>query len=130
MVHVADTVTLVWHLEKHRRLGTQARSVLQEADQGQDTIVLSGATLMEILYLSERLRISVDLTAVKNLLAQSQSYTVAPVSFEVIEATATIDDVPELHDRVIAGTAAWLNISILTNDPDMTASQHVRTIWR
>ena len=32
MVYVADTVTLVWHLEKHRRLGTQARSVLQEAD--------------------------------------------------------------------------------------------------
>jgi len=85
---------------------------------------------MEILYLSERRRISVDLTAVKNLLAQSQSYTVAPVSFEVIEATATIDDVPELHDRVIAGTAAWLDISILTNDPDMTASLHVRTIWR
>lgn len=85
---------------------------------------------MEILYLSERRRISVDLTAVKNLLAQSQSYTVAPVGFEVIEATASINDIPELHDRVIAGTAAWLNIPILTNDPDMTASRHVRTIWR
>lgn len=97
---------------------------------GQQTIVLSGATLMELLYLSERRRISINLTTVKNLLAHSQSYTVAPVSLEVIEATASIDDIPELHDRVIAGTAAWLNIPILTNDPDMTASRYVRTVWQ
>ncbi len=85
---------------------------------------------MEILYLSERRRISVDLTVLKNLLARSQSYSVAPVSFEVIDATATVDDIPELHDRVIAGTAAWLSIPILTNDPVITASRHVKTIWR
>jgi PIN domain nuclease of toxin-antitoxin system len=130
MLYVVDTVALIWHLEKRRRLGAQARSVLQEADQGRHTIVLSGATLMEILYLSERRRISVDLTILKDLLARNQNYSVAPVNFEVIEATANIDDIPELHDRVIAGTAAWLNIPILTNDPDMTASRHVRTIWR
>jgi PIN domain nuclease of toxin-antitoxin system len=130
MLYVVDTVALVWHLEKRRRLGAQARRVLQEADQGQHTIVISGATLMEILYLSERQRISIDLTSLKNLLSQSQSYTVAPVNFDVISTTASIDDIPELHDRVIAGTAAWLNIPILTNDSDMTASRHVQTIWR
>ena len=123
MVYVADTVALVWHLEKRRKLGPLARRVLQEADQGRHTIVISGATLMEILYLSERRRISVDLTILKNLLARSLTYSVAPVSFEVIDETATIDDIPELHDRVIAGTAAWLQIPILTNDPDMAASR-------
>jgi PIN domain nuclease of toxin-antitoxin system len=85
---------------------------------------------MEILYLSERRRISVDLATLKDLLARNQNYSVAPVSFEVTEATASINDIPELHDRVIAGTAAWLNIPILTNDPDMTASRHVQVIWR
>jgi len=130
MVYVADTMALVWHLEKKRNLGKQARRVLEEADQGHHTIALSGTTLMEILYLSERQRISVDLASLRNLLSRKRNYTVVPVGFEVIGATATIDDVPELHDRVIAGTAVWLNIPILTNDPDMTASRHVRTIWR
>jgi hypothetical protein len=32
-------------------------------------------------------------------------------------------------DGLIAGTAAWLGIPILTNDPAITASQHVQTIW-
>jgi PIN domain nuclease of toxin-antitoxin system len=130
MLYVADTMALVWHLEKRRRLGAQARRVLQEADQGHHTIVISGATLMEILYLSERQRISVDLMTLKNFLTASQSYSVAPVGFDVVAASALIDDIPELHDRVIAGTAVWLNIPILTNDPDMTASRHVQTVWR
>jgi hypothetical protein len=51
------------------------------------------------------------------------------VGLEVVRAAATIDDVPELHDRLIAGTAAWLDIPILTNDPVMMTSQHVQTIW-
>jgi predicted nucleic acid-binding protein len=111
-------------------LASKHRGILEEADQGHHTIALSGATLMEILYLSERQRISVDLASLRNLFSRKQSYTVVPVGFEVIGATATIDDIPELHDRVIAGTAVWLNIPILTNDPDITASRHVQTIWR
>jgi len=85
---------------------------------------------MEILYLSERGRISVNLATLQNLFAQSSNYVVIPVSFDVVAASALIDDIPELHDRVIAGTAAWLKIPILTNDPDMTASWHVQTIWQ
>jgi len=64
------------------------------------------------------------------LFAQSSNYVVIPVSFDVAAVSASIDDIPELHDRVIAGTAAWLKIPILTNDPVMTASRHVHTIWR
>ncbi len=130
MYYVTDTMALVWQLEGSRRLGQQARKILREAEQGIHTIALSGVTLMEVLYLSERGRISVGLGTVGNLLAQSNNYAVIPVDFDVLTATATIDDIPELHDRVIAGTAAWLNIPILTNDPDMSASRHVQTIWQ
>jgi len=130
MLYVADTVTLVRHLEKKRKLGRQAQRILNEADQGHHTVALSGVTLMEVLYLSERGRISVGLGALGNWLAQSRNYLVIPVDFAVIAATATIDDIPELHDRVIAGTAVWLGVAILTNDPDMIASRHVQTVWR
>lgn len=84
---------------------------------------------MEILYLSEHQRIPLDLETLEDLLAQSRNYTVVPVGLEVVKAAAEIDDVPELHDRLIAGTAVWLGIPILTNDPVMIVSQHVQTIW-
>jgi hypothetical protein len=85
---------------------------------------------MEILYLSERRRIPVDLTTLDNFLAHSSNYAVVSVGFEVVKATAAIDDIPELHDRLIAGTASWLGVPVLTNDPAMMASQHVQTVWQ
>ena len=85
---------------------------------------------MELLYLSERRHILVNLTDLRGLLARSRNYIVVPVDLEVINAAETIDDIPELHDRVIAGTAVWLDVPVLTNDPDMTASQYVRTVWQ
>jgi PIN domain nuclease of toxin-antitoxin system len=130
MYYLADTMALVWQIQRDRKLGKQARRILTEAEQGLHTVAISGVTLMEILYLSERGRISVNLVTLENLFAQSSNYVVILVGFDVVAASASIDDIPELHDRVIAGTAAWLNIPILTNDPDMTASRHVQTIWR
>jgi PIN domain nuclease of toxin-antitoxin system len=129
MYYLADTVALVWHLRAHRRLGREARRILREADQGHHTIAISGVTLMEILYLSERRRIPIDLQNLGSLLVQSINYTVVPVGFEVVNAAADIDDVPELHDRLIAGTAAWLGVPILTNDPVVTDSRYVQTTW-
>jgi len=82
-----------------------------------------------MLYLSERRRIPVDLTTLDNLLAHSSNYAVVAVGFDVVKSTAAIDDIPELHDRLIAGTATWLGVPILTNDPVMMPSQHVQTVW-
>lgn len=85
---------------------------------------------MEIFYLSEHRRIPIDLTTLDNFLAHSSNYAVVSVGFEVVKAAAAIDDIPELHDRLIAGTAAWLDVLILTSDPVMMASQHVQTVWQ
>jgi len=129
MYYLADTMALVWYLHGQRTLGRQARRILREADQGHHTIAISGVRLMEILYLSERRRIPIGLENLENLLAQGDNYTVVSMGFEVVKAAAAIDDVPELHDRLIASTAAWLGIPILTNDPVMISSQHVQTLW-
>lgn len=41
-----------------------------------------------------------------------------------------IDDIPELHDRLIASTGKEFNIEVMTNDPEMEQSIHIRTIWK
>jgi hypothetical protein len=48
---------------------------------------------------------------------------------DVVVTAALIDDVPELHDRLIVGTAKWLRVAILTNDSVISASKHIETIW-
>jgi PIN domain nuclease of toxin-antitoxin system len=128
MDYVADTVALVRHL-RHKRLGRQATQVFREADAGQHTIAISSITLMEILYLSEAKRIDVRLPEVINLTLASTNYAIVPIDADIVLTAATIDDVPELHDRILVATASSLGIPLLTSDYVIAGSKHVQVIW-
>ncbi len=51
------------------------------------------------------------------------------MSFSVIQSSAKITDIKELHDRLIAGTSLYLDLPLITNDPEIQASEFVNTIW-
>lgn len=129
MPYLADTVALVRHLSKHPNLGQQARRILQQADRGEDTIFISAISLMEILYLSQAKRITINLLEMTTFITNSTNYILAPVDAHMVLSAATIDDVPELHDRILVGTAKYLRVPILTCDHVIVQSRHVQTIW-
>ena len=129
MDYLADTVAIVRHLRQHPALGRQAASILQEADQGLHRIYLSAITLMEVLYLSEAGRIDLPLDELVATVSRSRNYEVVPVDADVTLAAVGIDDVPELHDRIIVATARYLGVPILTGDRVIAASRHAQTLW-
>jgi len=49
---------------------------------------------------------------------------------EIINTSYQIDDIPVLHDRLIAGTAKYLDQELITNDPIIAKSKHVKTVWK
>ena len=129
MDYLADTVAIVRHLRQHPALGSQAASILHEADQGLHRIYLSAITLMEVLYLSEAGRIDLHLDELVATVSRASNYEVVPVDADVTLAAVGIDDVPELHDRIIVATARYLHVPILTGDRVIAASQHTQTLW-
>lgn len=102
---------------------------MRDADAGGHHIYLSAITLMEILYLPEAKRINVRLPELIGLVSSSANYEIVPVNADVVLAAAEVNDVPELHDRIIVGTAKWLGVPILTGDEIIRRSRHVQTIW-
>jgi PIN domain nuclease of toxin-antitoxin system len=129
MDYLVDTVAIVRHLGSHPALGREAARILHEADTGLHRIFLSAITLMEVLYLFEAGRIDLPLAELVATVSPARNYEIVPVDTEVILAAADIDDVPELHDRIIVGTARHLGVSILTGDQVIAASRHVQTLW-
>ena len=129
MDYLADIVAVVRHLRQHSALGRQAADILQEADQGLHRIYLSAITLMEVLHLSEAGRIDLPLDELVATVSRSRNYRVVPVDADVALAAIGIDDVPELHDRIIVATARYLGVPILTSDRVIAASQHVQSLW-
>jgi len=129
MEYLADTVAIVRHLRGHPALGPQAAQILRDADAGRHHVYLSAITLMEVLYLSEAKRVDVRLDELIGHVSRSVNYEIVPVSADVVLAAADVDDVPELHDRIIVGTAQWLGVPILTGDEIISESSHAQTIW-
>lgn len=129
MDYLADTVAIVRHLRGHPALGPQAAQILRDADAGEHHVYLSAITLMEVLYLSEAKRVDVRLNELIGHVSGSVNYEIVPVNADVVLAAAEVHDVPELHDRIIVGTAKWLGVPILTGDEIISESSHAQTIW-
>ena len=127
-VYVADTMALVLRIEK-RRMPQRARLIFQQAEQQLTTIHVPGMVLAEVGYLAEKERIDTTLADVKAYLAQFSGIVEFPMRLEVVERAFEITDIPELHDRLIAGTARFLDCKVISNDPKIMASAFVRTVW-
>ncbi len=126
--YVADTVALIVYLE-NRRLGVDSQAIFDSAENSNTIIHIPAIVFAEILYLSEKGRISTNLHEVKNILQTISNFRESPLTQAIIETAAQITDIPELHDRLISATARHLKLELITTDTRIKNSGFVKTIW-
>jgi PIN domain nuclease of toxin-antitoxin system len=129
MILLADTVAIIWHLRRHRKLSQRACQLLDGADTAQHTVYISVITLMEMLHVIEKYELKMRLDDVIEHINSSPGYVILPLDEEIVRIAGSVDDVPELHDRMLVATARLFEVPILTNDPLIRASKHVTAIW-
>jgi len=129
MFYVPDTHTLVWYLSADPRLGNQAKTALESVDRGEAHALVPIIVLTEMLDLEEKGRIAIRLNHLLPILQRHTHYTIVPYTLDLLMALKEIDDIPELHDRMIAATARRYDAVVLSKDPSIAASAFVRTIW-
>lgn len=126
--YLADTMAIVSHLTD-RTIGSKADQVFLQADDSRDTIFISVVSLIEILYLSEKKRININPREVIKHVNDSSNYGILSLNDDIVLVASTIDDIRELHDRLIAATAKHYNLPVITNDPVLEKSKHLTTLW-
>ena len=126
--YVTDTMAIVSYLSK-RRLPPSVKGLFQSADVGLASILIPAIVAVEVGYLSGKGRIDVSLADLKQHIDQYATYQFQPLTLEIIETSLPMTDIPELHDRLIAATARFMNLSLITNDPLIQASAHLQTVW-
>jgi PIN domain nuclease of toxin-antitoxin system len=132
--YVTDTHALIWHFTRDARLSDEASRHFAAADKGNAIIHVSAMTVIEIVYLGEKARVSQPLCdEVIHLLKplKDASYRIAPIDHAVSTAIARVprSAVPEMPDRVIAATAYHLNLPLITKDGRLQDWKGVTTIW-
>ena len=125
MRYLLDTVTVVRHFTDIGKIGEKASEILKNKD---NSFIISVISLMEVLYLSEKKRIEINLAKTLEVINSSSLYSVIDLTPEILEVAETIDYY-ELHDRLILSTAKWLGISVISSDRNFETVKGIEVVW-
>lgn len=122
--YVTDTQALVKFMMGQKVIDARSHQAFRDVDRGDGVMIIPAVVVMEMLYLFEKHRIARSVFHVE-LLVNTQNYQIEPLGLEILKTATDIDDIPELHDRLIAATARYLNMPLITNDPVIRRSRCV-----
>lgn len=129
---VADTHTALWYLFGDVRLSARAKEFIDQAAASRRSIEVSPISLAEIVYLVEKSRISAS--ALEDLRSALENpnhvFKEAPFTKDVVNFMRQVprDEVPDMPDRIVAATAVYFGVPVISRDGKIRAS-NVRTIW-
>jgi PIN domain nuclease of toxin-antitoxin system len=131
-VAVIDTHAVIWYLYNDFRLSSRARLFIEGALQNGEQIALSSITFIEMTYLIEKGKIAAEsLTIMARELASPEGVFVQmPVELSIARALSRVDvsQIPDMPDRIIAATAVYLNVPLISRDAKIQLSA-INTIW-
>ena len=128
MQYLLDTVTLIRHFTGKGKIGQTAAHILDAIEESDDSFFVSVVSLMEIMYLTEKNRIAINLSETLKLLEAPSKYTIINLNPEVLQVAETVEFY-ELHDRLILATAKWLGVKVISNDHEFKKVQDVEVLW-
>jgi PIN domain nuclease of toxin-antitoxin system len=132
MVAVADTHAAIWYVFGDPRLSANARALFERARDKGDQVGVCSITFAEIVYLVEKGRVAPDTFARLAGLLDDPARELREIPFArpiaaMLSAFAR-RQVPDLPDRIIAATAHYLGVPVISRDRRIRASG-ITTIW-
>ncbi|MGE0083032.1 MAG: type II toxin-antitoxin system VapC family toxin [Desulfococcaceae bacterium] len=129
---VTDTHALIWYLEDSPRLGAEAGNFFESCEKGDAVIYIPTICLIEILYLQEKGRIPdyFSKQIESELLSDEGNFILADLTADIVRSVSRIprSAVPDMPDRIIAGTALYLSLPLISRDRKIQLSQ-IQTVW-
>jgi PIN domain nuclease of toxin-antitoxin system len=129
---IADTHTAIWYLFSDPRLGRAASAFIDATIINGYHIGLSAISLAEMVYLIEKGRIPAHaLDDVLGAIAHPKAVLQQiPLDDSIVVKMRAVSrqDIPDLPDRIIAATAQFYAVPLLSRDARIRSST-IHTIW-
>ena len=128
-LYVVDTNALIWHLNDDRKLGKQARAIFAAAERGETRLVVSAVVMAELYYADQKFGLFADFDAVFRRLREAPHFRFAAFEAEHVLNFRQDQNVPEMHDRIIAGLARRLGVPLIASDPKIIEAGVATLVW-
>ena len=129
---VADTHAALWHLFDDARLSRAAGAFISEAATTRRKIAISIISLAELVYLIEKNRLppSAYEELTQALADPEHVFTEAVFTAAIVQVMRQVSrgEVPDLPDRVVAATAVYFDVPVISRDRRICAVR-LKTIW-
>ena len=129
---IADTHTIIWYLFADSRLSLTARNTIEQIAKNGNRVGISSITLAEIVYLKEKNRIPENtLKLLLNTIdKQDTVLKEIPLEKNIVITLAKIErtQIPDLPDRIIAATALYFKVPVISRDSKIKLS-NIASVW-
>ena len=128
---LVDTHVVVWLAFDQGQLSKAAKAAINEARQNGEGLAISDITLLELMTLTTKGRIRLDISLESFLREIETRFIVLPIrGCAYVRALG----LPAAHpkdpaDRIMGATALVEGLSLLTADREIRRSRAVHTIW-
>lgn len=126
---MADTHAMWWFLKSPERLSAAATAVFRLAGTGNATIVVPAIVVAEFYFLSVKLGQPIAPAELLARLDAVDGIEVSNLGRDQLERLEYCQEIPEMHDRLIAAESLTLEAPVLTRDETLAASRQIPTIW-
>lgn len=129
MNYVTDTHALLWWFIDSPRISPTASRVFERCEQGEDVILVPTIVMAEALSIFDKKRVRFDFRRLLKKITESENYRIVPLDLPVLMKMITLNELPELHDKIIVATARHLDLHLITKDKTLRTLSHLKTIW-
>jgi PIN domain nuclease of toxin-antitoxin system len=126
-IYVIDTHILIWYFTGSKRLSTELKDLIDTCRSQGGRLLVPTIVLAEALNVAERGKVDFDFSELYRLVQVEPEFEVVGFGAEVFEKTMRVQDVTEIHDRIITATASYYDAAILTKDGVIRDSVEVDT---
>lgn len=129
MNFVADTHALLWWFTDSPKISSKASEIFKKCEKGELTIFIPSIVIAESLSIFEKKRISFDFKNFLKRIHESENFILIALDYSILQKMIAMKDVPELHDKIIASTAKYLESPIITKDKTLQDLSSIKTFW-
>jgi PIN domain nuclease of toxin-antitoxin system len=129
MNFLADTHALIWWFTDSPKISKTASEIFEQCERGESIIFIPSIVVAELLSIFDKKRISFNFKNLFKKIHTSENFVLIALDYPILEKMIALKEVPELHDKIIASTAKYLKVPIITKDKVLQKIASVRTIW-
>ena len=126
--YVTDTHSLLWYFSDNPRLSKKALKAFEKTIES-GSIIIPIIVLAEIMYIAKKGRIEMTFAETVKRIDDMENFEIVPLDMDILNIADKIEDELEMHDRLIAATAIFFKVQLITRDQALKDSGLCDVIW-